>query len=103
MAEQNEEGSAPGVIELLDALEIAGMWYHDEDSGRLKMFIAQLTNAETPIIIVLGSLGRLDLRQYDEGTRKKIEAALQLIKSRSARQQAMQCFTGKMGELSEQN
>jgi|RifCSP16_2_1023846.scaffolds.fasta_scaffold80440_2 hypothetical protein len=72
MADQDEEGRA--VTELVDALEIAGMWYHDEDPGRLKTFItvcAQLANAETPIVIVLGALDRLDLRQYDKAPAKK--------------------------------
>jgi hypothetical protein len=101
MAEQNK-GEGPDMDEIIDALEIAGMWYHDEDSGLLKAFITQLTTAETPIAIVLGTLRQLDLGQYENSTQQKIGTALTMIKSQSARQKAQQFYADKM-RLTEQN
>ncbi len=102
MANQNKDGENV-MDEVVDALEIAGMWYHDEDEGRLKAFVTQLTTAGTSVVTLLGILRQLDLRQYEESTQIKIGTSLELIKSRSARQKAQQHYADKIRALGEQN
>ncbi len=84
--------------DVIDALEVAGMWYHDEDSGSLKSF-ATLLVANATAAGIMSALKALNLGQYDAHTLKTIQKSMKAITSRSARQRADQYFADRMKEI----